>query len=93
MIGWWCTLFTLGILAFLDSFYDFGQVFRQMNSSIFLLVSLGLLFRITHKIRQRTKERFAARIDELESELQNAGGLKERVPLEPPVSAHQTVGV
>ena len=69
MLGWCAILFMLGILAFLDSLFNYGDIFRQVNSVFFMLVSLGLLIRTTTKMRLRTMEHYAARIVALEEEL------------------------
>ncbi len=69
MLIWCGILFTLGITAFLDSLFNYGEIFRQVNSVLFLLVSLGLLIRTTTKMRLRTMEHYAARILTLEEEL------------------------
>jgi hypothetical protein len=69
MFGWCALLFTLGILAFLDSLFNYGEIFRQVNSVLFMLVSLGLLVRTTTKMRLRTFEQQAARILALEEEV------------------------
>ncbi len=43
----WCTiLFILGILAFLDSIFNYGEIFRRVNSLMFMLISLGVLLRL-----------------------------------------------
>lgn len=66
----WCTLlFILGVAAFLDTLYNYGNIFRQVNSVLFMLVSLGLLVRTTTKMRQRITEGYIARIEKLEKEL------------------------
>ena len=69
MLVWCAILFTLGVLAFLDTLFNYGNIFRQVNSVLFLLVSLGLLIRTTTKMRLRTMEHYAARIVTLEEEL------------------------
>ena len=74
MLVWCAILFTLGILAFLDSLFNYGEIFRQVNSVVFMLVSLGLLIRTTTKMRLRTMEHYAARILALEEELHAARG-------------------
>jgi hypothetical protein len=62
----WCTiLFILGITAFLDSLFNYGDIFRKVNSVLFMLVSLGLLVRTTTKMRSRKIEGYIAKIDEL----------------------------
>jgi len=69
MLGWCAMLFSLGLLAFLDSLFNYGEIFRQINSVLFMLVSLGLLVRTTTKMRLRTFEQQAARILALEEEV------------------------
>ena len=66
----WCTLlFMLGILAFLDSTFTFGEIFRKVNSVLFMLVSLGLLIRTSMKMRLREMETLRERIAQLEMEV------------------------
>jgi len=66
----WCTiLFLLGITAFLDSMFNYGEIFRQINSVLFMLISLGLLIRTTIKARGRVIERQVERIGELETKV------------------------
>ncbi len=69
MLGWCALLFSLGVLAFLDSLFNYGEIFRQINSVLFMLTSLGLLVRTTTKMRLRTYEQQAARILALEEEV------------------------
>lgn len=69
MLGWCALLFALGVLAFLDSLFNYGEIFRQINSVLFMLTSLGLLVRTTTKMRLRTFEQQAARILALEEEV------------------------
>lgn len=45
MLVWCMTLFGLGVLAFLDTFFNYGEIFRRVNSVVFMLLSLGLLVR------------------------------------------------
>ena len=90
MLVWWSTLFALGVLSFLDTYLDFGPFFRQVNSAIFLLVSLGLFFRITRKIRERTKEQYVERIGELERALHAARLSKTPLQPQPQATAHET---
>ena len=66
----WCTiLFLLGITAFLDSLFNYGEIFRQVNSVLFMLVSLGLLVRTTLKVRGQVFEQQVRRIGELEAQV------------------------
>ena len=69
MLIWCCLLFVLGILAFLDSLFNYGEIFRQVNSVLFLLTSLGLLVRCTMKKRFAARERLAEDIRVVEKEL------------------------
>lgn len=90
MLGWCALLFTLGVLAFLDSLFNYGEIFRQINSVLFMLTSLGLLVRTTTKMRLRTFEQQAARILALEEEVfalrqQPTGGNNSRTNRESPV--------
>jgi len=66
----WCSiLFVLGVLAFLDSILNMGNIFRQVNSVFFMLISLGLLIRTTTKMKSRTKEYDQSRIYSLEQQV------------------------
>jgi len=69
MLIWCAVLFLLGISAFLDSIFNYGEIFRQINSVFFLLVSLALLVRTTSKIKARKIEGYIERIEHLEREL------------------------
>lgn len=69
MLIWCAILFGLGILAFMDSLFNYGEIFRQVNSVLFMLVSLGLLVRTTTKIRRGAIEKHVERLNALESEL------------------------
>ena len=69
MFTWCAILFFLGISAFLDSLFNYGEIFRQVNSVLFMLTSLGLLIRTTTKMRARMVERQVRRINELETQV------------------------
>jgi hypothetical protein len=69
MLIWCGILFGLGIMAFMDSLFNYGEIFRQVNSVLFMLVSLGLLVRTTTKIRRATMEKQVDRLSALEEEL------------------------
>lgn len=72
MFIWSLVLFGLGVLAVLDSQFNYGYLFRSANSFLFLLVSLGLLIR-TRMLEKfgfkekllETNEELRAHIDEL----------------------------
>ncbi|HHI03679.1 MAG: hypothetical protein DRP51_04475 [Candidatus Zixiibacteriota bacterium] len=66
----WCTImFLLGIAAFLDSIFNYGEIFRQINSVLFMLISLALLIRTTTKMKERKIERYEKSIENLEIQL------------------------
>jgi len=71
MLVWCAILFSLGVLAFLDSTFTFGEIFRTINSVLFMLVSLGLLVRTSMKRRLRELETLRERIMELEQQLRS----------------------
>lgn len=77
MLTWCALLFTLGIAAFLDSIYNYGNIFRQINSVLFMLTSLGLLVRTTTKMKLKTLENSQKRIEQLENELREFKGGKK----------------
>jgi len=65
MLFWGLTLFVLGILAVLDSQFNYGHIFRSANSFLFMLISLGVLIRTKHLMAMWTKERLILKNDEL----------------------------
>ncbi|MCI0531707.1 MAG: hypothetical protein L0Y74_07165 [candidate division Zixibacteria bacterium] len=69
MIVWCIVLFLLGVTAWLDSVFNFGQIYRSVNSVLFLLISLGLLVRVKHRSKIKEHETLQKRITELEHEL------------------------
>ncbi len=46
MLAWCTILFFLGVLAFLDAIFNYGEIFRKVNSLMFMLISLGVLIRL-----------------------------------------------
>jgi cytochrome c oxidase subunit IV len=66
MLAWCAILFVLGILAFMDTIFNYGEIFRKVNSVVFMLISLGLLVRTSMKMRVRRIERLVSRVAELE---------------------------
>lgn len=66
----WCSvLLFLGIAAFLDSIFTFGEIFRRINSVLFMLVSLGLLVRTSTKIRLAQREAYQKKIQQMENQI------------------------
>ncbi|MFH1374270.1 MAG: hypothetical protein ABII79_10785 [bacterium] len=79
----WCSILVLlGIMAFLDSLFNMGEIFRQINSVLFMLISLALLVRTTTKIRSRKIEQYESRIINLEQQVRTLreGRKKLEVP-------------
>lgn len=68
MLIWCMTLFGLGVLAFLDTFFNYGEIFRRVNSILFMLLSLGLLVRTRMLTRFGKFEELLKRNTELESQ-------------------------
>ena len=69
MLVWCGVLFALGIMAFLDSLFNMGEIFRRVNSVLFMLISLALLIRTTTKIKAQKKEQYEDRIFSLEQQV------------------------
>ena len=69
MLIWCALLFFLGVMAFVDSVFNMGEIFRQVNSVMFLLVSMALLIRTTTKSRAQRTEKLKDRVFNLEREV------------------------
>jgi cell division protein FtsB len=69
MLFWCALLFFLGVMAFVDSVFNMGEIFRQVNSVLFLLVSMALLIRTTTKSRAKKTEKLKNRVFNLEREV------------------------
>ena len=78
MLAWCAILFVLGILAFMDTIFNYGDIFRRVNSVVFMLVSLGLLVRTSIKMRAKKTEALIARIKELEEQVAQYSGSSHR---------------
>ena len=79
MLTWCAVLFFLGVAAFLDSLFTFGEIFRKVNSVLFMLVSLGVLVRVSIKQKLGQKENYQEKIQDLETEIQNIKQEKTKV--------------
>ena len=76
----WCTLlFVLGIFAFLDSLFNMGEIFRQINSVLFMLISVGLLIRTTTKMKSSRVERYEKQIFQLEQQIRTLREGREKL--------------
>ncbi len=69
MLIWCSVLLFLGITAFLDNIFTQNEIFRTINSVLFMLVSLGLLVRTSTKKRIGRMESYLKRIEELEQQI------------------------
>jgi len=69
MLVWCCVLLFLGLTAFLDNIFTQNEIFRTINSVLFMLVSLGLLVRTSTKQRIGRRESYQKRIQELERQI------------------------
>lgn len=72
MLIWCSVLLFLGVTAFLDNIFTQNEIFRTINSVLFMLVSLGLLVRISTKKKIGQTESYLKRIDELEQQIKNS---------------------
>lgn len=80
MFMWVILLFALGIAAFFDSIYNLGDIFRQVNSVIFLLTAVGLLVRTTTQIKRGRIENFQSRVEKLERDIKSL--INQKQPLD-----------
>jgi hypothetical protein len=71
MLLWSAILFVLGITAFLDALFNYGEIFRQVNSVLFLLISLAILVRTTTKKKLAKMEQYAQKVEDLEQRITN----------------------
>ena len=79
MLLWIFVLFLLGTIAFVDSVYNFGEIFRQINSVMFLLVSMGLLVRTTTLKRRGRLENYKNRVVRLERDIKTLSNTKSPI--------------
>jgi len=70
MLIWSLVLFGLGVLAVLDSRFNYGHVFRSANSIMYMLLSLGILIRIKIMANQGYRERLVRKNIELEDKVE-----------------------
>jgi hypothetical protein len=69
MVVWCLVLFGLGAAAFLDTQYNYGLIFRQVNAVLFMSISLAILYRITTKVRIGERETLEARLAEAQDRI------------------------
>ncbi len=80
MLFWSAVLFLLGVAAFLDAMFNYGEIFRKINSVLFLLISLAILVRTTTKIKAARMEGYEKRIGDLERKVTDMNRAKEKSP-------------
>ena len=71
MFAWSIVLFGLGVLAVLDSQFNYGYIFRSANSFLFMLLALGLLIRTKMLEKLGYKEQLLETNKELETHIEN----------------------
>jgi predicted membrane protein len=77
MAIWALILFFLGVLAFLFNLLHVFEWFTPIWAIILMVVSLGMLTRISHKEKEAEKEKLVERIHELEKLLKQGDGEKK----------------
>ena len=85
MLIWSFVLLGLGVIAVLDSQFNYGQIFRSANSVVYMLLSLGVLIRTKILKSQGYRERLVRKNIELEAkveELQHSLTLLEKQGVE-----------
>lgn len=74
MLIWSLVMFALGAAAFLDAFFNYGELFRSVNAVLFMLLALGMLVRTSMLMRLQKTEKLLDRTERLLSrnaELEN----------------------
>ena len=83
MLYWGIFMFVLGGIAFLDSFFNYGDIFRRVNSILFMLLALGVLIRTRMLVGKGKIENLIERNRELEhrvAEFKRPADVKEPEP-------------
>jgi len=71
MFIWSLVLFGLGVLAVLDSQFNYGYIFRSANSAVFMLLSLGILIRTRMLQKMGYKENLLRKNIELNAKIED----------------------
>lgn len=68
MLTWCAILFVLGVLAFLDAMIapPYGDIFRKVNSLLFMFISLGMLIRLRTERSQNKAKGLAKKTEKTE---------------------------
>jgi hypothetical protein len=88
MLGWCVFLFVLGALAFLDTLYNYGEIFRRVDSVIFMLISLGLLIRTAMKVKIKRIEGLIAKVQDLEEQVARFKSAGQKPPVREKETTH-----
>ena len=83
MLYWCGILFALGVLAFLDTVFNYGEIFRRINTVLFMLLSLGLLVRTKMGIKFQRMEKLTGQNVELKQQLDSLSQSKTPKEKEP----------
>ena len=65
MVVWCIVLLGLGVLSILDSIFNYGTLFRYAHASLYMLVALGILFRVKILSKRRQREQMEKNNDRL----------------------------
>ncbi len=85
MLVWCMVLFLLGIMALLDSLFNYGYIFRTANSFAFMLVALGILVRTRRLQKWGAREQLVMNNEELKERLMALKNTVEAEEREEPV--------
>jgi predicted tellurium resistance membrane protein TerC len=77
MAIWALVLFVLGVLSFLFNVLHIFEWFTPIWAIVLMVVSLGMLARISRKEKEAEKEKLVERIHELENLLKKGEGEKK----------------
>ena len=63
----------------MDTLFNMGEIFRKVNSVLFMLISLGLLIRTTTKMKESKVEQYKKQIFHLEQRIRTLEQGKEKL--------------
>lgn len=69
MLIWCIVLFALGVVAFLDSIFNYSQILPVVYSAILIFISMGLFMRVLLKRREGRLESYQEENDLLRERL------------------------
>ena len=70
MLIWSFVLLCVGVLAILDSHFNYGYIFRSANAFVYMLLALGILVRTKMLGNQGYRERLVRRNIDLEAQVE-----------------------